>query len=69
MGLTNNAQLVHYAFQNNLVEKPSLAPGLLPAAADAVSPTAKATAAARHARLIRLRATVTPSRPPTRRPF
>eukprot|EP01031_Cornospumella_fuschlensis_P016833 gene16833-20579_t len=24
MGLTNNAQLVHYAFQNNLVERPTL---------------------------------------------
>ncbi len=71
MGLTNNAQLVHYAFQNNLVERTTLdpaAPVAVPAPAPASS-SSKPAALPRHPRLARHRAANSPSRPPTRRPF
>jgi len=64
MNLSNNAQLVHYAFQNQLVDRP--APDL--AAPPAPSP-AKPARVARHARLPRSGAALAPSRPPARRPF
>lgn len=71
MGLTNNAELVHYAFQNNLVERTTLDPSatVAPPAPAPVSSSSKATALPRHPRLARHRAANSPSRPPTRRPF
>ena len=71
MGLTNNAQIVHYAFQNNLVERPNLDLPVAPTspAPPAIAPSPKAAALPSHARLARIRLANSPSRPPTRRPF
>jgi DNA-binding NarL/FixJ family response regulator len=60
MGLTNNAELVHYAFQNHLV--PHSAADVARAPAAPVKPSPRPS----HGRRL---SNVTSSRPPSRRPF
>ncbi len=71
MGMSNNAQLVHYAFQNNLVPRPAHHAAAPPPETDpAPRPSApgksKSVSSAHHARRM---APLAPSRPPRRRPF
>lgn len=60
MGLTNNAELVHYAFQNNLVPHSAPIPGVVPTLPIKPNPNPRA---------VRRISNVTPYRPPSRRPF
>jgi two-component system invasion response regulator UvrY len=69
MGLTDNAQLVHYAFQNNLVQHSAPVAGTISALPAPLGPSVKATPKSAQPRHLRHGAALTPSRPPTRRPF
>lgn len=71
MGLTNNAEIVHYAFHNNLVPRSAQNPGVAPAspAPTAPLPGNPSGKIGPHPRLARRLAGSTPKRPPRPRSY